>query len=89
MNLPFPDRRLCHDLRRHIDCLLWSGGRLTGRSPITLAFEGRTLTVRNGKLFNERGLRDLVVAIANHVWPTPHLRDIAIEICIGQLDQPI
>jgi hypothetical protein len=84
-----PERRVNYVLRRHIDCLLDSGGTLTGRSPITLTLEGCTLTARNGVLSNESGLRDLVAAIASHVWPAPHLRHIAIEICLGQLGQPI
>lgn len=82
-----PERRLDLTLRRHINCLLASGGTLSDRSPLTLAFAGRTLRVRDGRLYNEQGLRDLVVAIASHVWSTPHLRNTAIEICIGQMDQ--
>jgi len=82
-----PERRVGDALRRQIDCLLDSGAKLTNRSPITLVFEGRTLTVCDGKLLNEHGLRDLVAVIASHVWPTARLREIAIEICLAQLDQ--
>ncbi|NKQ11946.1 hypothetical protein [Pseudomonas sp. SST3] len=84
-----PERRVNHVLRRHIDCLLDSGGTLTGRCPITVTIKACTLTERNGVLFSESGLRDLVAAIASHVWPTPHLRYIAIDICLRQLGQPI
>ncbi len=84
-----PGRRINGRLRRHIDCLLEAGARITGRSPTILVFEGRTLTVRNDQLFNETGLRDLITAVASHVWPSPHLRNVAIDICIGQLDQAI
>ena len=80
------DRRENHVLRRHIDCLLSSGASLTGRLPITIAFHDCTITVRNGKLFSENGLRKLVAVIASHVWPSRQLRNIAIEICLGQLD---
>jgi len=84
-----PDRRVNGHLRRHIDCLLEAGARMTGRSPITLEFDGRTLTVQEDHLYNETGLRDLISAIASHVWPSQHLRNTAIDICIGQLDQAI
>ncbi|WP_407291852.1 hypothetical protein [Stutzerimonas zhaodongensis] len=44
------------------------------------------MTVRNGKLFSEKGIRSLVAVIARHVWPSQDSRSVAIEICLGQLD---
>jgi len=80
------ERRENHRLRRHIDCLLSGGASLTGRSPIILDFHECTFTVRDGKLFNENGLRSLVAVIAKHVWSSAELQQVAIEICLGQLD---
>ncbi|HBM06979.1 hypothetical protein CXF92_17675 [Pseudomonas sp. Choline-3u-10] len=79
------ERRENHTLRRHIDYLLSAGAGLTGRSPITIDFHECTLTVRNGRLFNETGIRSLVTVIARHVWPCPESRHVAVEICLGQL----
>jgi len=83
------DQRELHALRKHIDCLLSSGATIIQRDPLTLAFEGRTLTVQHGMLINDGGFRDLVAAIADHVWPSNQLRSLAIEICLNQLDQAI
>jgi len=80
------ERRENHGLRRQVDCLLGAGASLTGRDPISIAFHDCTITVRNGKLFSENGLRGLVAVIAEHVWPCRESRNPAIDICLGQLD---
>ncbi|WP_019341168.1 hypothetical protein [Stutzerimonas stutzeri] len=86
MTAIFYERRENHRLRRHIDCLLNAGASLTGRSPISIEFHECAITVRNGMLFSENGLRSLVAAIAMHVWPCHESRQVAVEICLGQLD---
>lgn len=79
------ERRENHTLRRHIDYLLSAGAGLTGRCPITIDFHECIFTVRNGRLFNESGIRSLVAVIARHVWPCSESRQVAVEICLGQL----
>ncbi|WP_417781513.1 hypothetical protein [Stutzerimonas xanthomarina] len=86
MTALFSERRENHRLRRHIDCLLNAGASLAGRSPITIEFHECMITVRNGTLFNENGLRSLVSVIAMHVWPCQESQQVAVEICLGQLD---
>ena len=81
--------RVDHVLGRHIECLQECGAALTGRSPNTLTFEGRTLTVQNGKLRSELGIRDFIAVIASYSWPNSRLRDVAIETCLQQVDEPI
>ena len=83
------ERRAFHALRDHIDCLLAAGASLVGRDPVQLSLQGRTLTVRHGMLVNENGHQDLIETLAELEWSNKRTRDMAIELCIRQLDQAI
>lgn len=83
------ERRAFHVLRDHIECLLEAGGSLIGRDPVQLSLEGRTLTVRHGMLVNENGHQDLIETLAELEWTNKRTRDLAINICIRQLDHAI
>lgn len=83
------DRRVYHALREHIDCLLAEGASLTGRDPVRLSFRGRTLTVQHGMLICEDGHQDLIEALAELEWSSKRSRDLAIELCLKQLEQAI
>nr|WP_272890562.1 hypothetical protein [Stutzerimonas stutzeri] len=76
-------------MRDHIDCLLAAGASLIGRDPVQLSLEGRTLTVRHGMLVNENGHQDLIETLAELEWTNKRTRDLAIDICIRQLDHAI
>lgn len=89
MSNPTDERRALHALRDHIDCLLAAGASLTGRDPLQLNLHGRTLTVRQGMLINENGHQDLIEMLAGQEWTNTRTRDLAIEICIRQLDHTI
>nr|WP_234461714.1 hypothetical protein [Stutzerimonas stutzeri] len=78
-----------HALRDHVDCLLAAGASLVGRDPVQLSFQGRTLTVQHGMLVNESGHQDLIETLAELEWTNKRTRDLAIDICIRQLDQAI
>ena len=82
------ERHAFHALRGHIDCLLTAGASLVGRDPVQLSLQGRTLTVRHGMLVNENGHQDLET-LAELEWSNKRTRDMAIELCIRQLDQAI
>ncbi|MCW8155976.1 hypothetical protein D7243_07215 [Stutzerimonas stutzeri] len=83
------ERRAFHALRDHIECLLEAGGSLIGRDPVQLSLQGRTLTVRHGMLVNENGHQDLIETLAELEWTNKRTRDLAIDICIRQLDHAI
>jgi len=83
------DRRVCHALRDHIDCLIAEGASLTGRDPVQLSFKGRTLTVQHGMLICDDGHQDLIETLAELEWSSKRTRDMAIEICLKQLQQAI
>lgn len=89
MSNPPDERRTLHALRDHIDCLLAAGASLTGRDPVQLSLQGRTLTVRHGMLVNENGHQDLIEMLADQEWANTRTRDLAIDICIRQLDHSI
>jgi len=78
-----------HALRDHIDCLLAEGASLVGRDPVQLSFQGRTLTVQHGMLVNESGHQDLIETLAELEWTNKRTRNMAIDICIRQLDHAI
>ncbi|MCD1641031.1 hypothetical protein OUY36_01325 [Stutzerimonas sp. R40042] len=83
------ERRALHALRDHIDCLLAAGASLVGRDPVQLNFQGRTLIVQHGMLLNENGHQDLIETLAELEWANKRTRDLAIDICIRQLDHAI
>ena len=83
------ERRALHALRDHIDCLLAEGASVVGRDPVQLSFQGRTLTVQHGILLNENGHQDLIETLAELEWTNKRTRDLAIDICIRQLDHAI
>ena len=83
------ERRVFHALRDHIDCLLAAGASLIGRDPVQLSLQGRTLTVQHGMLLNENGHQDLIETLAVLQWSNKRTRDLAIDICIRQLDHAI
>ncbi|AFM35314.1 MULTISPECIES: hypothetical protein [Stutzerimonas stutzeri subgroup] len=89
MGYPPDERRTLHALRDHIDCLLAEGASLVGRDPVQLSFQGRTLTVQHGMLVNENGHQDLIETLAELEWTNKRTRDMAIDICIRQLDHAI
>ena len=89
MGNPPDERRALHALRDHIDCLLAEGASLVGRDPVQLSFQGRTLTVQHGMLVNESGHQDLIETLAELEWTNKRTRDLAIDICIRQLDHAI
>jgi len=60
-----------------------------GREPVRLSFQGRTLTVQHGMLVNENGHQDLIETLAELEWKNKRTRDMAIDICIRQLDHAI
>ncbi len=83
------DRRVYHALRDHIECLLAEGASLTGRDPVRLSFKGRTLTVQHGMLICEDGHHDLIETLAELEWSSKRTRDLAIDLCLKQLEQAI
>jgi len=83
------ERRALHALRDHIDCLLAAGASLVGRDPVQLSFQGRTLIVQHGMLLNENGHQNLIETLAELEWANKRTRDLAIDICIRQLDHAI
>ncbi len=89
MGNPPDERRAFHALRDHIECLLAEGASLVGREPVRLSFQGRTLTVQHGMLVNENGHQDLIETLAELEWKNKRTRDMAIDICIRQLDHAI
>ena len=89
MGNPPDERRALHAMRDHIDCLLAEGASLVGRDPVQLSFQGRTLTVQHGMLVNESGHQDLIETLAELEWTNKRTRDMAIDICIRQLDHAI
>ncbi|UVO18284.1 hypothetical protein [Stutzerimonas stutzeri] len=89
MSNPPDERRTLHALRDHIDCLLAAGASLTSRDPVQLSLQGRTLTVRYGMLVNENGHQDLIEMLAGQEWTNTRTRDLAIDICIRQLDHTL
>ncbi|NRF50137.1 hypothetical protein LQF05_19865 [Stutzerimonas stutzeri] len=89
MNDRIDERRELHALRDHIDCLLAAGASLVGRDPVQLSLQGRTLTVQHGMLVNENGHQDLIETLAELEWSNKRTRDMAIDICIRQLDHAI
>ncbi|MCI0915658.1 hypothetical protein JNA64_00600 [Pseudomonas stutzeri] len=85
---PRQDKRTLHALRKHIDELLASGAMITSRDPVTIVTAGETLKVRQGMLVGYSGFLDMVEPAADHDWPDA-LRQMAIDLCIKQLDQAI
>ncbi|MCQ4308777.1 hypothetical protein NA645_12360 [Pseudomonas stutzeri] len=82
------DKRTLHSLRKHIDELLAAGATIIARDPVTLVSDGQTLKVKHGMLIGHSGLLDLVEPLTDHQWPDA-LRQMAIDLCIQQLDEAI
>nr|WP_217474978.1 hypothetical protein [Stutzerimonas stutzeri] len=82
------DKRRLHALRKHIDELLAAGATITSRDPVTIVSAGETLKVKHGMLVGYSGFLDMVEPTADHEWPDA-LRQMAIDLCIKQLDQAI
>ncbi len=82
------DKRRLHALRKHIDDLLAAGATIVARDPVTLVSDGQTLRVKHGMLVGHSGLLDLVEPLTDHQWPNA-LRQMAIDLCIQQLDDAI
>lgn len=80
------ERRVRHDLRDHIDCLLAAGAYVISRHPIQLDFHGLTLTVQDGILINKGGPHGLIEVLAELEWTDKHTRNVAMDICIRQLN---
>lgn len=82
------DKRKLHALRKHIDELLEAGAVIRQREPLTLLHGGQTLRVKHGMLVSHNEFPDLVDPIADHEWPDA-LRQMAVELCLRQLDQAL
>ncbi len=82
------DKRTLHALRKHIDELLATGAVITSRDPVTILSAGETLKVKHGMLIGYSGFLDMVEPVTDHEWPAA-LRQMAIDLCIKQLDQAI
>ncbi|MGK9064743.1 hypothetical protein [Stutzerimonas chloritidismutans] len=82
------DLRKHHALRQHIDELLAAGAAIIARDPVTLIVDGQTLRVRHGMLIGYSGVLDLVEPARDHEWPEA-LRQMAIDLCLKQLDSAI
>ncbi|MCW3150614.1 hypothetical protein N8H22_18560 [Stutzerimonas stutzeri] len=83
------ERRVFHALRDHVDCLLAAGASITGRDPVRLSLKGHTLTVQQGMLVNENGYQDLIETLADYQWSDKRTRNVAIDLCIQQVDRAI
>ncbi|MCQ4314136.1 hypothetical protein D7241_01880 [Stutzerimonas sp. VN223-3] len=83
-----PDKRTLHALRKHIDELLAAGAMITARDPVTILADGKNLMVEHGMLVGYSSFLDLVEPIVDHEWPDA-LRQMAIDLCLQQLDQAI
>ncbi|KJH80621.1 hypothetical protein MCB86_16250 [Pseudomonas sp. KSR10] len=82
------DKRTLHALRKHVDEMLAAGATIVSRDPVTLLRDGQTLKIRHGMLVGYSALLDLVEPISDHEWPDA-LRQMAIDLCIQQLDEAI
>ncbi|AHL76515.1 hypothetical protein CH92_15995 [Stutzerimonas stutzeri] len=82
------DKRTFHALRKHIDEMLGAGATIVSRDPVTLLRDGQTLKVKHGMLVGYSALLDLVEPVSDHEWPDA-LRQMAIDLCIQQLDEAI
>ncbi len=82
------EKRTLHALRKHIDKLLAAGAQIISRDPVTILSAGETLKVRHGMLIGYSGFLDMVEPVTDHDWPDA-LRQMAIDLCIKQLDQAI
>ena len=82
------DKRTLHALRKHIDNLLAAGALITARDPVTILADGKTLKIKHGMLVGYSGFLDMVEPIVDHEWPDA-LRQMAIDLCLQQLDQAI
>jgi hypothetical protein len=82
------DKRTLHALRKHVADLLAAGALITARDPVTILAEGRTLRIKHGMLVGYFDSLDLVEPIVDHEWPDA-LRQMAINLCLQQLDQAV
>lgn len=82
------DQRALHALRKHIDDLIGAGAVIVSRDPITISSAGETLKVKQGMLVSYSGFLDMIEPVADHDWPDA-LRQMAIDLCIKQLDEAI
>lgn len=82
------DKRSFHALRKHVDELLAAGAVITSRDPVTIVSAGETLKVKHGMLVGYSRFLDMVEPITDHEWPDA-LRQMAIDLCIKQLDHAI
>ena len=82
------DKRVLHTLRKQVDALLDVGAVITSTDPLTIVTAGETLKMKHGTLVGYSQILDLIEPVADHEWPEA-LRQMAIDLCIKQLDQAI
>lgn len=82
------DKRVLHTLRKQVDALLNVGAVIVSRDPLTVVTAGETLKMKHGTLVGYAQILDMTEPVADHEWPEV-LRQMAIDLCIKQLDQAI
>ena len=68
--------------------MLAAGALITARDPVTILTDGKILKIQHGMLVGYSGFVDMVEPIVDHEWPDA-LRQMAIDLCLQQLDQAI